>query len=44
MTPDEEARFIALWRQGLSHDAMAARLGYPVGTVKSRAHRLHSKG
>jgi DNA-directed RNA polymerase specialized sigma24 family protein len=40
MTPDTEARFIALWQQGLSHEAMAQRLGCPVGTVKSRSYTL----
>jgi DNA-binding transcriptional MocR family regulator len=44
MTPAETGRFIRLWRQGLSHDAMAARLGVPVGTIKSRAHRLQQQG
>ena len=29
MTPTDEATFIALWQQGLSHDAMAQRLGLP---------------
>ena len=39
MTPTDEATFIALWQQGLSQDAIGQRLGIPVGTVKSRAHR-----
>jgi transposase len=44
MTPDDEARFITLWQQGLSHDAMAQQLGCPVGTIKSRAHTLQKQG
>jgi hypothetical protein len=44
MTPDDEARFIALWQQGLSQEAMAQQLGCPVGTVKSRAHTLQRQG
>ena len=43
MTSTEEQAFIALWQQGLSHDAMAQQLGIPIGTVKSRAHtRAHA--
>jgi hypothetical protein len=44
MTPNDEARFIALWQQGLSHEAMAQRLGCPVGTVKSRSYTLVRQG
>jgi transposase len=44
MTPTDEATFIALWTQGLSHEALAQRLGCPVGTIKSRAHRLQQQG
>jgi hypothetical protein len=44
MTPTDEARFIALWRQALSHEAMAQRLGCPVGTVKSRSYTLVRQG
>jgi hypothetical protein len=44
MTPNAEAQFIALWQQGLSHEAMAERLGCPVGTVKSRSHTLQRRG
>jgi transposase len=44
MTPRDERKFIAFWQQGLSHEAMAQRLGYPVGTIKSRAHRLQQQG
>jgi hypothetical protein len=40
----DEARFIALWQQGLSHDAMAQALGIPRGTVGSRAHTLQQRG
>lgn len=44
MTPADEATFIMLWQQGLSHDALAQQLGIPVGTVKSRAHTLQQRG
>jgi hypothetical protein len=44
MTPDDEVRFIQLWQKGLSHEAMAQRLGCPVGTVKSRSHTLQRRG
>jgi hypothetical protein len=44
MTPADEARFIALWQQGLSQDAIAQQLGIPIGTVKSRAHMLAHQG
>jgi DNA-binding transcriptional MocR family regulator len=44
MTSTDEATFITLWQQALSHDAMATRLGCPVGTVESRAHRLQQQG
>jgi hypothetical protein len=44
MTPTDEATFITLWQQGLSHEAMAQRLGCPVGTIKSSAHRLQQQG
>jgi hypothetical protein len=44
MTPADEATFITLWSQGLSQDAMAQRLGIPIGTVKSRAHALAHAG
>jgi transposase len=39
-----EARFIALWQQGLEITAIAQRLGIPKGTVQSRAHRLQQRG
>jgi hypothetical protein len=44
VTPADEATFIALWQQGLSQDAIAQRLGIPIGTVKSRAHTLAHAG
>jgi hypothetical protein len=44
MTPADEATFIALWQQGLTHEAIAQRLGIPIGTVKSRAHTLAHAG
>jgi hypothetical protein len=44
MTPADEATFITLWQQGASQQAIAARLGVPVGTVKSRAHSLSRQG
>jgi hypothetical protein len=44
MTPADEALFIQLWQQGASQQAIAARLGVPVGTVKSRASTLARQG
>ena len=44
MTPTEEATFISLWQEGLTHEAMARQLGWPVGTVKSRLHTLLQQG
>jgi hypothetical protein len=44
VTPTDEATFIALWTQGLSHEALAHRLGVPVGTIKSRASALAHQG
>jgi DNA-directed RNA polymerase specialized sigma24 family protein len=44
MTSADEARFIQLWQQGLTHEAMAQALGCPVGTVKSRLHTLLQQG
>jgi hypothetical protein len=44
MTAAEESRFIALWQQGLTTDAMAAALGIPRGTVATRAKRLAAQG
>jgi DNA-directed RNA polymerase specialized sigma24 family protein len=39
MTPTEDATFIALWQQGVSHDAMAQQLGIPLGTVRAWRRR-----
>jgi hypothetical protein len=44
MTPTDEARFIALWQQGLDTAAIARQLGIPRGTVFSRANRLQQQG
>jgi DNA-binding Lrp family transcriptional regulator len=44
VTPDEEAEFIAWWREGLSLKDIAARLGIPPGTVSSRAAALRRQG
>jgi transposase len=44
MTPAEEAEFIALWQQGASQQELAAHLGVPVGTIKSRASALAHQG
>jgi transposase len=44
MTPAEEATFITLWEQGTSQQEIAARLGVPVGTIKSRASGLARQG
>ena len=44
MTPAEEARFIALWTQGLETAAIAQALGIPPGTVSSRANALQKCG
>jgi len=45
MTPAEaEARFIALWTEGLETAAIAARLGITAAAAQSRAHRLQQRG
>ena len=44
MTPAEEATFIALWNQGLTTAAIAARLDIPGGTARSRAYSLQQQG
>jgi hypothetical protein len=44
MTPADEARFIALWSQGIDTAAMAQPLGIPRGTVSSRASTLVRQG
>ncbi len=39
---DDEREVVRLsWFVGLSHPEIAAKLGLPVGTVKSRSHRAH---
>ena len=40
MTPDDEARFIALWQQSLETTAIAPALGILRGTAASRAYML----
>jgi DNA-binding transcriptional MocR family regulator len=40
VTPADEATFIALWQQGTGQQELAARLGVPIGTIKSRASAL----
>jgi hypothetical protein len=44
MTPAEEARFIELWSQGLTTDAIAEALGVSKGTAHSRAYTLQQQG
>ncbi|HEX9872520.1 MAG TPA: CopG family transcriptional regulator [Candidatus Tectomicrobia bacterium] len=44
MTPAEEARFIALWQEGLTCPDIAHRLGIPAGTARSRAYSLQQQG
>jgi transposase len=39
-----EAKFIALWNQGLEIAAIAQRLGIPKRTVQSRVHRPQQRG
>ena len=39
-----EPEFIRLWERGATQAAIAQALGCPVGTVKSRAHRLQQQG
>ncbi len=42
--PDGEREVVRLQHLGgLSHDEVAANLGVPVGTVKSRSHRAHRR-
>jgi hypothetical protein len=36
MTPADEATFCALWQQGLSQDAIAQRLGIPIGSPRHK--------
>ncbi len=44
MAPTDEARFIALWQQGLDTAEIARQLDIPRGTVFSRANRLQQQG
>jgi transposase len=44
MTPADETTFIALWQQGASQQALAARFGVPMGTIKSWASVLARQG
>jgi hypothetical protein len=44
VTPEEEARFIALWHAGTETAEIARQLGIPRGTVASRAHALRQQG
>jgi hypothetical protein len=44
VTPADEATFIVLWQQDASQQEIAARLGVPIGTVKSRASALARQG
>jgi hypothetical protein len=44
MTPADEARFINLWQEGLTTDAIAEALGIPQGTARSRAYTLQQQG
>jgi hypothetical protein len=39
-----EADFIRLWQAGATQAEIAAALGIPLGTVKSRGHRLGAQG
>ena len=43
LTAEERAVIEATFFLGLTHEETAARLGVPVGTVKSRAHRAHRR-
>jgi hypothetical protein len=44
MTPAEEARFIALWQEGLTTAAIAQQLGIADGTARSRVYTLQQQG
>jgi RNA polymerase sigma-70 factor (ECF subfamily) len=42
--PVEERAVVRLaWFEGLAHPEIAAALGVPIGTVKSRSHRAHRR-
>jgi RNA polymerase sigma-70 factor (ECF subfamily) len=42
--PSEQREVVRLQHfEGLTHEQIAARLGVPVGTVKSRSHRAHRR-
>jgi RNA polymerase sigma-70 factor (ECF subfamily) len=43
LTVEERAVIESTFFLGLTHEETAARLGVPVGTVKSRAHRAHRR-
>lgn len=43
LTAEERAVIESTFFLGLTHEETAARLGVPVGTVKSRAHRAHRR-
>jgi len=43
LTAEERAVIESTFFLGLTHEETAVRLGVPVGTVKSRAHRAHRR-
>lgn len=43
LTPEERSVVEATFFMGMTHEETAQRLGVPVGTVKSRAHRAHRR-
>jgi hypothetical protein len=44
MTPDDEVRFIALWRGGVETAEIARQLGIKTATAQSRAYGLQQRG